>query len=163
MCSNTSKMCFRRKLKCAWFHFLQLSFSIHTFRSNGETLQNYNVSNPFVDVFQESVNTGDAPERGPDTLGHEKARLWAGQVGLFYVSKVKQSAYFKSRWNGFGGKVEMGESVAEGAARELLEESCLNINWWSFLDDALNIKNLATHKIHLLGQTSRYQDWTCLD
>ena len=26
----------------------------------------------------------------------------------------------------------MGESVAEGAARELMEESCLNIIWWNF-------------------------------
>ena len=32
--------------------------------------------------------------------------------------------------------MENGESVAEGAARELLEESCLNINWWNFLDKA---------------------------
>ena len=32
--------------------------------------------------------------------------------------------------------MEKGESVAEGAVRELLEESCLKINWWNFLDKA---------------------------
>ena len=41
--------------------------------------------NSFVDVCQESVNTSDAPERGQDTLGHEKARLWAGQVGALDI------------------------------------------------------------------------------
>ena len=43
------------------------------------------MSNPFVDVCQESVNIGDAPKGGQDTLGHEKARLWAGQVGALDV------------------------------------------------------------------------------
>jgi len=38
------------------------------------------MSNSFVDVCQESVNTGDAPKGGQDTLGHEKARLWPGEV-----------------------------------------------------------------------------------
>jgi len=45
---------------------------------------------------------------------------------------MKKRGFGQGRWNGFGGKVEKGESVAEGAARELLEESCLNINWWKF-------------------------------
>ena len=27
--------------------------------------------------------------------------------------------------------MEQGESVVEGAVRELLEESCLNISWWN--------------------------------
>ncbi|KAK5640755.1 hypothetical protein RI129_009302 [Pyrocoelia pectoralis] len=31
-------------------------------------------------------------------------------------------------WNGFGGKVETGESIHEGAKRELKEESNLNVN-----------------------------------
>ena len=47
--------------------------------------------------------------------------------------------------------MEKGESVAEGAARELLEESCLNINWWNFLDVALNIKKLSAHEMSPFG------------
>ena len=42
--------------------------------------------------------------------------------------------------------MEKGESVAEGAARELLEESCLKINWWNFLDDA---QTFVKKKMHL--------------
>jgi len=41
---------------------------------------------------------------------------------------MKKRGFGEGRWNGFGGKVEMGESVAEGAARELMEESCLKAN-----------------------------------
>ena len=41
--------------------------------------------------------------------------------------------------------MENGESVAEGAARELLEESCLKINWWNFLDkDQISAKKMQT-------------------
>ena len=47
--------------------------------------------------------------------------------------------------------MEQGESVVEGAVRELLEESCLNINWWKFLDFALNIKKLSTHEMSPFG------------
>lgn len=36
---------------------------------------------------------------------------------------LKKRGFGEGRWNGFGGKVEEGESVEEGAKRELLEES----------------------------------------
>ena len=32
--------------------------------------------------------------------------------------------------------MEQGESVVEGAVRELLEESCLNISWWNSFHQA---------------------------
>jgi len=41
-----------------------------------------------------------------------------GEVLLGY----KKRGFGSGKWNGFGGKVEPGESVAEGAAREVLEE-----------------------------------------
>jgi 8-oxo-dGTP pyrophosphatase MutT (NUDIX family) len=37
----------------------------------------------------------------------------------------KKTKIGKGYWNGFGGRVEAGETVAEAAARELLEESGL--------------------------------------
>ena len=49
--------------------------------------------------------------------------------------------------------MENGESVAEGAVRELLEESCLNINWWNFLDVAqTSVNKIATQNYTLLGE-----------
>ncbi|XP_072453818.1 oxidized purine nucleoside triphosphate hydrolase [Notamacropus eugenii] len=38
---------------------------------------------------------------------------------------MKKRGFGAGRWNGFGGKVEDGESIEEGAKRELLEESGL--------------------------------------
>ncbi|XP_006889796.1 PREDICTED: 7,8-dihydro-8-oxoguanine triphosphatase [Elephantulus edwardii] len=38
---------------------------------------------------------------------------------------MKKRGFGAGRWNGFGGKVEEGETVEEGAKRELLEESGL--------------------------------------
>ncbi len=36
---------------------------------------------------------------------------------------MKKRGFGAWRWNGFGGKVESGESIEEGAKRELLEEA----------------------------------------
>ena len=36
--------------------------------------------------------------------------------------------------------MEQGESVVEGAVRELLEESCLNISWWNSFHRTLNLQ-----------------------
>ncbi|XP_020830913.1 oxidized purine nucleoside triphosphate hydrolase [Phascolarctos cinereus] len=38
---------------------------------------------------------------------------------------MKKRGFGAGRWNGFGGKVEDGETIEEGAKRELLEESGL--------------------------------------
>ncbi len=38
---------------------------------------------------------------------------------------MKKRGFGNGKWNGFGGKVEVGESVEEGAKRELFEESGL--------------------------------------
>lgn len=36
---------------------------------------------------------------------------------------MKKRGFGKGRWNGFGGKVESGESIEEGARREIREEA----------------------------------------
>ncbi|XP_068940903.1 oxidized purine nucleoside triphosphate hydrolase isoform X1 [Petaurus breviceps papuanus] len=41
---------------------------------------------------------------------------------------MKKRGFGAGRWNGFGGKVEDGESIEEGAKRELLEESGLTVD-----------------------------------
>jgi 8-oxo-dGTP diphosphatase/2-hydroxy-dATP diphosphatase len=38
---------------------------------------------------------------------------------------LKKRGFGAGRWNGFGGKVEMGETIEEAARRELFEESGL--------------------------------------
>ncbi|KAJ1920710.1 hypothetical protein H4219_001109 [Mycoemilia scoparia] len=39
---------------------------------------------------------------------------------------LKKRGFGKGRWNGFGGKVEKGETIEQGALRELKEESNLD-------------------------------------
>eukprot|EP00052_Salpingoeca_macrocollata_P009241 m.72981 g.72981 ORF g.72981 m.72981 type:complete len:171 (+) comp17003_c1_seq1:101-613(+) len=41
---------------------------------------------------------------------------------------LKKRGFGAGRWNGFGGKVEPGETVFEGACRELKEEACITSN-----------------------------------
>ncbi|XP_077412282.1 oxidized purine nucleoside triphosphate hydrolase isoform X2 [Vanacampus margaritifer] len=41
---------------------------------------------------------------------------------------MKKRGFGAGKWNGFGGKVESGETVEEGARRELLEESGLTVD-----------------------------------
>jgi len=38
---------------------------------------------------------------------------------------MKKRGFGEGRWNGFGGKIELGETELEGAKRELMEESGL--------------------------------------
>lgn len=38
---------------------------------------------------------------------------------------MKKRGFGMGRWNGFGGKVEAGESIEEAAKREVFEESGL--------------------------------------
>ncbi len=40
----------------------------------------------------------------------------------------KKRGFGKGNWNGFGGKLEKGESIEEGARREMLEESGVEIS-----------------------------------
>lgn len=40
---------------------------------------------------------------------------------------MKKRGFGAGRWNGFGGKVEVGESIEKGAIREMREESGMNI------------------------------------
>ena len=41
---------------------------------------------------------------------------------------MKKRGFGVGKWNGFGGKLEPGETVVEAAARELEEESGLVVN-----------------------------------
>ncbi|XP_069784414.1 oxidized purine nucleoside triphosphate hydrolase [Narcine bancroftii] len=40
---------------------------------------------------------------------------------------MKKRGFGAGRWNGFGGKVQPGETIEEGAKRELFEESSLTV------------------------------------
>ena len=40
---------------------------------------------------------------------------------------MKKRGFGEGRWNGFGGKVEVGESIAGGAVREVREECGLEV------------------------------------
>ncbi len=41
---------------------------------------------------------------------------------------MKKRGFGAGRWNGFGGKVQTGESIEEAARRELLEESNISVH-----------------------------------
>lgn len=41
---------------------------------------------------------------------------------------LKKRGFGAGRWNGFGGKVEPGESIEEAAKREVFEESGITVN-----------------------------------
>lgn len=47
-----------------------------------------------------------------------------GQDGRILLGRKKRGMGF-GKWNGFGGKIEAGETMRECAARELFEESGL--------------------------------------
>ncbi|XP_061838245.1 oxidized purine nucleoside triphosphate hydrolase [Nerophis lumbriciformis] len=57
---------------------------------------------------------------------------------------MKKRGFAAGRWNGFGGKVENGETIEEGARRELLEESGLTV-------DAL--EKVGNIKFEFVGET----------
>ncbi|XP_071815372.1 oxidized purine nucleoside triphosphate hydrolase-like [Apostichopus japonicus] len=50
---------------------------------------------------------------------HQNSRILLG---------MKKRGFGVNRWNGFGGKVQAGETIMEAAKREMLEESCLTVN-----------------------------------
>ncbi|KAI5843857.1 NUDIX hydrolase domain-like protein [Morchella snyderi] len=54
----------------------------------------------------------------------------------------KKRGFGEGKYNGFGGKVEPGETIAEGAIRELEEEACIKA------------KNLPYHGILFLESTA---------
>ena len=41
---------------------------------------------------------------------------------------MKKRGFGVGRWNGFGGKVQEGESVEQAARRELMEEAGIEVN-----------------------------------
>ncbi len=40
---------------------------------------------------------------------------------------LKKRGFGMGKWNGFGGKVEVGETIEEGAKREMLEEASISV------------------------------------
>ncbi|XP_072029581.1 oxidized purine nucleoside triphosphate hydrolase-like [Amphiura filiformis] len=53
--------------------------------------------------------------------------VFARQPGKLLLG-MKKRGFGEGRWNGFGGKVEKGETIEQGARREMLEESCVTVN-----------------------------------
>ena len=66
--------------------------------------------------------------------GISKRRIEASLVYIFRDGKVlmmervkKKKDIHKNKWNGLGGKVELGESIVQCAVREVKEESALDV------------------------------------
>ncbi|CAO3654247.1 unnamed protein product [Mucor hiemalis] len=64
---------------------------------------------------------------------------------------MKKRGFGAGKFNGFGGKVEPGESIEEGARRELLEEAeieavdmtKIGINLFAFTDDPVGLEHMC--------------------
>jgi 8-oxo-dGTP diphosphatase/2-hydroxy-dATP diphosphatase len=52
-----------------------------------------------------------------------KQTLVIVQKGISILLGAKKRGFGKGKWNGFGGKVKLGEKIEDGAKRELLEEA----------------------------------------
>lgn len=50
------------------------------------------------------------------------------KIGNYVLLGYKKRGFGEKKWNGFGGKLEKNETVAEGAIRELFEESNLVVD-----------------------------------
>ncbi|XP_078096355.1 oxidized purine nucleoside triphosphate hydrolase [Mustelus asterias] len=57
---------------------------------------------------------------------------------------LKKRGFGASRWNGFGGKVQPGETIEEGAKRELWEESSLTVE---------TLKKVGRIKFEFVGES----------
>ncbi|XP_046427331.1 oxidized purine nucleoside triphosphate hydrolase-like isoform X1 [Neodiprion fabricii] len=74
-----------------------------------------------------SVNS---PTLATDFLQHSRDQMTAKKVfSLVFVRNaseillgMKKRGFGQGKWNGFGGKIEPGETIPEGAVRELQEE-----------------------------------------
>ncbi|XP_047215669.1 oxidized purine nucleoside triphosphate hydrolase-like [Girardinichthys multiradiatus] len=60
---------------------------------------------------------------------------------------MKKRGFGAGKWNGFGGKVQPGETIEDAAKRELQEESGLTVD---VLDKIGNIKFEFVGETHLL-------------
>lgn len=63
-------------------------------------------------------------------VGNEAIALMLMLVNEFHSLEFlflsqHNGAFNEGKWNGFGGKVEVGETIVEGAVREMQEESGL--------------------------------------
>uniref|UniRef100_A0A8C5R2H3 Oxidized purine nucleoside triphosphate hydrolase n=1 Tax=Leptobrachium leishanense TaxID=445787 RepID=A0A8C5R2H3_9ANUR len=60
---------------------------------------------------------------------------------------MKKRGFGMGRWNGFGGKVQPGETIEEAAKRELWEESCLTVN---------TLEKIGQIKFEFVGSTELF-------
>ena len=63
---------------------------------------------------------------------------------------MKKRGFGEGKWNGFGGKVETGETNAEGAAREVKEECGLDV-------DAEELEYTAMIAFEFKGDTAKLE------
>ena len=70
---------------------------------------------------------------------------------------MKKRGFGTGKWNGFGGKIEMGESAEQGAIRELEEESSLVVSGENMLQRGYLVFNMKESqkimKVHV------YETW----
>ncbi|XP_037362604.1 oxidized purine nucleoside triphosphate hydrolase isoform X1 [Talpa occidentalis] len=82
---------------------------------------------------------------------------------------MKKRGFGAGRWNGFGGKVEEGETIEDGAKRELQEESSLTVDTldkmghivFEFVDkpELMDVHIFCTDSVHGTPEESDGESW----
>ena len=67
---------------------------------------------------------------------------------------------FPGKWNGFGGKVEKGENILQGAIREVKEECGLDLNPCDVVQLGLIHFEYENNPIHIEGHIFEVQNYS---
>ncbi len=107
--------------------------------------------------YREFESIGDCDEQGPVILPRQNMRTYTLAI-IFNEKKIllgkKKRGFGKGLYNGFGGKLEDGETLLEGVERELHEEAgirCMDLKEAGSLDFTFTGADEGIHGIVFCG------------
>jgi 8-oxo-dGTP pyrophosphatase MutT (NUDIX family) len=103
-------------------------------------------------------STSETPHRGCNALRSNNTRMEEKSYTLIFCRRknstglkevllgMKKRGFGTGKWNGFGGKIELGETAEQGAIRELEEESGLVVSAENMLRRGYLVFNMKESK-----------------